>query len=89
MKLKENNMEMTKHAITRMKQRGFNLVHVKMIVRYGVKQKIGDAYRYVFTKKVCRALQNKKTLQLSILEKCSGSFVVLSGNIVLTVAHIC
>lgn len=77
----------TRHAKQRMQQRGFSEQHIKFIMQYGKKQRIGSAIRFTFSRK--RAVElNYLGVPRDFLEKCKGSFVVAKNNIVITIAHL-
>lgn len=77
----------TTHARLRMVQRGFNEEHIHLIMQYGRKKRVGNAVRFILSKKRSRMLQHSG-IPLNILDKCKGSFVVAEGSTIITIAHI-
>ncbi|MFC3092977.1 DUF4258 domain-containing protein [Alteromonas sediminis] len=75
------------HAKIRMKQRGFSLNQVELIIRYGEERHSKGAFVYTCTKKTCQHLRDCGQ-SLKDVEKCRGSYAVVSDGIVITVAKI-
>lgn len=77
---------LTKHAEDRMKQRGFTMEHIDFILRHGLKKRIGDAVRHSLTKQRAKELSFRGCPK-ALVEKCKSTFVVVAGELVITVAH--
>ena len=77
---------LTKHASERMQQRGFTCDHIDLILRFGVKRRVGSAVRCLLSKKIVQKLQHQG-IPPSMLDKCKGAYVVYEKDIVITVAY--
>ena len=74
-------MELSNHAIKRMKQRGFLKDHIELILEHGkAKRKPGDVLEIKLHKKdINQVIQClKKTIQM--LSKCKNKAILIDGS---------
>lgn len=89
-------MELTIHAIKRMRQRGFPYASPEIIMEYGRRERAkGDAVKFFLgkreydkadqeIKKQYRDMPRERKMVLHVLDKCKKSTVVTSNGNILT-----
>jgi hypothetical protein len=76
----------TKHAVTRIQQRGISYQAVEAIIDYGVESQRNGGHVYLCTKSVMGSMLHAG-LKPAFVERCKGLYVVIQNGIIKTVAH--
>ena len=76
----------TRHAITRMQQRGIRRECVEAVITFGREQFRKGGYVYLSTRKVVREML-KRGVPKNVALRTSGIYVVVTAGLVTTVAH--
>ena len=79
------NLEMTRHARMRQRQRGFSELSIRILEQFGRKRKIKDGAVELFLGKREAAMASEEFRKMiQVLDKVSGSSMIMFGNIVIT-----
>lgn len=81
-------MKTTKHAIKRIRQRGFSQLSIDMIRQFGrLERAPGGASRLVFGNKEYQKAVKEFKRAIQVLDKARGGSIIIKDDSLLTVYH--